>query len=112
AQVNPADPNSKAIGGLLVIGDRLVATGYSTYDGAGSATASHFVRGTALGSGSTTGPYRVGDRNPAFYGGHMTSIPAVWRSAFGGDVLTGQCCLSIISRTSFGPSASVVSSAD
>src|SRR5690606_25917075 len=27
AQVNPADPNSKAIGGLLVIGDRLVATG-------------------------------------------------------------------------------------
>jgi hypothetical protein len=111
-QINPQDPNSKAIGGLLVIGDRLVATGYSTYDGAASATSSHFVRSATLTNGSTTGPFRVGDRNPAFYGGHMTMIPTVWRSAFGGDVLTGQCCLSIISRTSFGPSVSAVSSGD
>lgn len=112
AQINPSDPNQKSIGGLLVLGDRLVASAYSGYDGAGSAVASHFVRSAALGSGSTTGPYRVGDRNPAFYAGYMATIPAAWRSAFGGDVLTGQCCLSIISRTSFGPSVSVVSSAD
>ncbi|MFO7303787.1 MAG: hypothetical protein DIU54_015385, partial [Acidobacteriota bacterium] len=111
-QINPQDPNSKAIGGLLVVGDRLVVSGFSTYDGSGSAVASHFVRSTTLGAGGTTGPFRVGDRNPAFYAGYMGRIPSAWQSAFGGDTLTGQCCLSIITRTSFGPSVSVVNSAD
>ena len=42
-----------------------------------------------------------------FVSGYMTPIPQEWQSQFGGPYLTGQCCLAIISRTSFGPSATV-----
>jgi LPXTG-motif cell wall-anchored protein len=41
-----------------------------------------------------------------FYSGYMANIPANWQSALGGPVLIGNCCLSIISRTSYGPSVS------
>ncbi len=33
----------------------------------------------------------------------MAPIPAEWRTQLGGPALTGNCCLSIISRTSYGP---------
>jgi hypothetical protein len=33
----------------------------------------------------------------------MASVPAEWREALGGPALTGQCCMPIISRTSWGP---------
>jgi hypothetical protein len=36
----------------------------------------------------------------------MTTVPAEWRFSLGGPALTGQCCISIISRTSSGPAAS------
>jgi hypothetical protein len=39
--------------------------------------------------------------------GYMTTIPEEWRQAFNGPALTGQCCVSIISRSSAGPAASV-----
>jgi hypothetical protein len=111
-QINPGDPNSKKIGGLHVIGDRLVVAAYSFYDGSGSATSSHFVRSVNLGSSGVTGPFRVGSLNPAFYAGYFAPIPTAWQGALGGAVLNGQCCLSIISRTSFGPSVSVVNPSD
>jgi len=109
AQINTADPGQKSIGGLLLVGDRLVASAYSGYDGAGTASASHFTRSA---SGVVSGPFRVGNLNPAFYAGYMAAVPPVWQAALGGDTLTGQCCLSIISRTSFGPSVSAVNGAD
>ena len=37
----------------------------------------------------------------------MTHIPPEWQTSFGGPAITGNCCLSIISRTSYGPAASV-----
>jgi hypothetical protein len=37
--------------------------------------------------------------------GFMTHVPAEWQSRLGGPVLTGQCCIPIVSRTSYGPSA-------
>ena len=108
-QINPSDPNSKKIGGMTVIGDRLVLTAYSYYDGNGSASSSHFVRSTNLSSGGVQGPFRVGTTNPGLMAGYFAPIPAAWQAALGGTLLNGQCCLSIITRTSFGPSASVVS---
>lgn len=97
--INPGQGNPK-IGGLLPLADRLVLSAFTFYDGSGSAIADHFQRTSA---GIVTGPYRVGPLNPGFYGGYMAPIPAAWQSAFGGTALTGQCCLSIISRTSYGP---------
>ncbi len=108
--VNPTDPNSKKIGGLFVEGGRLLVSGYSFYDGNVSAVASHFSRSLTL-SESASGPVRVGD-NPGWTAGHMTAIPAEWQASLGGTMLTGQCCLSIISRTSLGPSAYVFTPAN
>ncbi len=37
--------------------------------------------------------------------GFMTEVPPEWRTLLGGPALTGNCCIPIISRTSFGPAA-------
>lgn len=100
------------IGGLYVAGDRLIVSVFSYYDANHSATRSHFVRSTTLSSGSAQGPIRVGTLPVAFTAGYMASIPAPWRDAFRGDLLTGQCCVSIISRSSFGPAVSSVRLSD
>ena len=111
-QINPTDTNSKKIGGLFVSGTQLLLTAYSFYDGAMTASSSHFVRATNLATASIVGPFGVGSLNPAFYAGYMGTIPPVWQAALGGDFLTGQCCLSIVSRTSYGPSVSAVTKAN
>lgn len=101
--INPTDPNRKYPGGTLWW-NRLIVSAYSTYDGSGSATASHFAGASVAG---LSGPYRVGTENPGFVGGFMGIVPTEWRALLGGPALTGQCCISIISRTSYGPSVSV-----
>ena len=111
-QINPTDPNAKKIGGMAVIGNQLVLTAYSYYDGAMSATASHFVRPVTLTASGLQGPFRVGSLNPGFYAGYFAPVPAAWQAALGGSLLNGQCCLGIVSRTSYGPSVSVVNPAD
>lgn len=110
-EINPSDPGSKKIGGLMVIGDRLVASAYSYYDGGGTATSSHFVHSTNLSDPGAQGPFRVGSMNPGFYAGYFAPVPPEWQDRLGA-VLNGQCCLSIISRTSFGPSVSSVNPTD
>ena len=111
-QINPTDPNAKKIGGMAVIGNQLVLTAYSYYDGAMSATSSHFVRPVTLTASGLQGPFRVGSLNPGFYAGYFAPVPAAWQAALGGTLLNGQCCLGIVSRTSYGPSVSVVNPAD
>jgi hypothetical protein len=111
-QINPSDPNWKKIGGHLVYSGELYVTGYSYYDGGGSQVLSHFVSGTNLSvSNDAQGPYQVGNW-AGIASGYMTTIPPEWRSLFGGPALTGNCCLSIISRTSLGPAASVFNPSD
>jgi hypothetical protein len=34
----------------------------------------------------------------------MASIPPMWQSLLGGPAMTGQCCIAIVTRTSWGPS--------
>ena len=102
--VNPGDPNGIQLGGTLSWNGRLVASAYAYYDANDTAVASHFAGPDA---GQLVGPFRVGADKPGFVGGYMGVVPTEWRALLGGPALTGQCCISILSRTSFGPSASV-----
>ena len=102
--INPSDPNSKKIGGLLPRGDQLVMSAYSYYDGAGTQQLSHFVRPISLAvKGHVQGPFRVGSTGAGFVSGYLGEVPPAWRDIFGGPMLTGNCCLGVISRSSYGP---------
>ncbi|HUU34366.1 MAG TPA: hypothetical protein VMW48_09900, partial [Vicinamibacterales bacterium] len=103
--INPGDPNKKVLGGSMAWKGKVVVSAYSYYDGGGTAQSSHFVTGQDL--ASFQGPYRVGKENPGMVGGYMGVVPAAWQSLIGGPALTGQCCIAVVGRTSFGPSISV-----
>lgn len=94
------------IGGQLVYGGRLVGSVYVYYDAAGQQVVSHWARSsTSLSSGSVSGLYELGSVGTGFVSGYMANVPAAWQGLLGGPALTGNCCIPIISRTSFGPSA-------
>lgn len=104
--------SGEPIGGLMVWGGKLIGTVYGYYDAANEVRLSHFTSGLDLSAtGDFHGMYRVGEApavpNPAFIDGYMTQIPPEWQARFGGPAMTGNCCLSIISRTSLGPSVAV-----
>jgi hypothetical protein len=102
--LDPTDPNPKRIGGLVAWNGRLVLSGYAVYDAGGIVTKSHWA-GTTI--ATATGPVAVGDELPGLVAGYMGIVPEDWRPLLGGPALTGQCCISVISRTSYGPSVSV-----
>jgi hypothetical protein len=94
------------MGGLLVHGDRLYSTGYVYYDGLNTQVTSHFSHSTNLSEPSFRGMSQVWETGKAgFVAGYMANIPAQWQSLLGGPALTGQCCIPLVTRTSFGPSA-------
>lgn len=108
-------PNSKMVGGLLPTAADLIATGFLYYDGIGQQTESHFrtsLNFSTIAPENVTGPLQVGNTQAGWVSGYMAPIPPEWQAALGGDTLTGQCCIPIISRTSFGPSVSVITAAD
>jgi hypothetical protein len=93
------------IGGQLVHDGRLIGTAYVYYDAAGTQVATHWSRpSTGLG-GPASGIYRVGTQGAGYVSGYLADVPAEWQARLGGPVLTGNCCIPIISRTSFGPDA-------
>lgn len=94
------------IGGLLNYGDKLIGTAFTFYDGSGQAKLSHFKTGLNLGAtGDFGGMYAVGTTGASYVSGWMTKVPSSLQASLGGPVLTGNGALSIISRTSYGPSA-------
>ena len=106
------DTSGEPLGGLLAWNGKLLGTVYGNYDASDLVKLSHFTSGLYLSrTGDFAGMYGVGEApavpNPAFVDGYMAEIPPEWQSQFGGPALTGNCCLSIISRTSLGPAASV-----
>ncbi len=101
----PGNSVGDRVGGTLVYNNRLYLARFTFYDATGSQTQSHYSRSIDLATGSANGPYRVGSLGAGFYAGYMATIPSEWQQAFGGPALTGNCCLSIISRTSYGPAA-------
>jgi hypothetical protein len=104
---NIGGTGSRRLGGSLVYNNRLYVTGFVFYDADNAQRTSHFNRALSLTDSTVNGPISVGSQGAGFYSGYMGTIPAEWRSLFGGPALTGNCCLSIISRTSYGPAVSV-----
>ncbi len=95
------------LGGTMLYNGRLIISAYGYYDADNSQVLSHFASTPNLSqAGDVDGPYQVGNQ-AGMVAGYMTTIPDEWRSSFDGPALTGQCCISIISRTSAGPAASV-----
>jgi hypothetical protein len=93
-------------GGALVVDGKLIGTGVIYYDANNTQRVSHFSRSAKLKEPSFSGWSSVWRADQSGYvAGMMTVIPAEWRAALGGTVLTGQCCIPIVSRTSNGPSA-------
>ncbi len=100
--------SSISLSGLFVRGGKLIGSAAIYYDAMGTAKVSHFSRSTDLSAPSFSGWSRVGGNtnlNPGFFAGWMADVPPEWQTKLGGTAITGQCCLSIITRTSFGPSA-------
>jgi hypothetical protein len=93
-------------GGALVVDGKLIGSGVIYYDANNTQRVSHFSRSLKLAEKSFSGWSSVWRAEQSGYvAGMMSAIPAEWQAALGGNVLTGQCCIPIVSRTSNGPSA-------
>jgi hypothetical protein len=98
--------NPASIDGLLVFGDRLYGTDDVYYDATASQRLSHYSRALSLAAPSFKGMYEVWRKGKAgFVSGYMALVPDDWQGLLGGSAITGQCCIPIVSRTSYGPSA-------
>jgi hypothetical protein len=110
-----AVPNGGRPGSLLVYNDKLIGNSWAYYDGSSQAVDSHFTANLDWSAGTGfSGFYSVGvnPENPAsanggFVGGYMGRVPLEWQADFGGPVLTGLGGTPVITRSSFGPAASV-----
>lgn len=97
-----------ALSGLLVYRDHLYGTGLIYYDANNTQAVSHFSRSLDLSERSVKGMVRVGQPGKTgFVAGYMAAVPPEWQSRLGGPAVTGQCCIAIISRSSWGPAAFV-----
>lgn len=96
--------NEVVLGGLLVHDGRLYGTGLIYYDASHNQRLTHFSRSLDLSRPEVQRIYQVGETGKAgFVAGYMASVPTEWRTALGGPAVTGQCCIPIIGRTSWGP---------
>jgi hypothetical protein len=113
ASVDPGETNPIKVGGLLPFQGRLYTSVYVYYDADRTQRLTHFVSGTNL---STThdvrGPYQVGTAGAGYIDGYFAEVPALWQSLLGGPVVNGQCCIPIITRTSYGPALFALNPAD
>lgn len=100
------DVGEAGLAGLLVFGNRLYGTGLIYYDANNTQTVSHFVRPLVLAAPGVGKVRRVGEKGKSGYvAGYMAAVPPEWQTRLGAPAITGQCCVPIISRTSWGPAA-------
>jgi hypothetical protein len=91
---------------LVVQNGRLFGTASVYYDALNQQRVSHFYRGLQLNSSNFHGFTQVWDTaKTGFVAGNLALVPAEWQQALGGAMVSGQCCVPIVSRTSWGPSA-------
>ena len=103
-----ADNGGMSLGDLYVYDGKLYGTAYSYYDADATQMLSHFISPLDIAqTGDASGMFGVGELKAGFVSGYMADIPSVWHESFGGPSLTGQCCIPIVSRTSYGPSVFV-----
>ncbi len=95
-----------ALDGLIVYGDKLYGTASMYYDATNAQRVSHYSHSLQLNQPSFSGWSQVWETGKAgFVSGFMSVVPAQWRALLGGPAATGQCCVPIVSRTSWGPAA-------
>ena len=95
-----------SLSGLLVHDRQLFGSGLIYYDANNTQTQSHFARPLKLGEPSVKKLVRVWQNGKSgFVAGYMASVPPEWQSRLGGPAITGQCCIAIITRSSWGPAA-------
>lgn len=95
-----------AIDGLMVYGNRLYGTASIYYDANNTQRVSHYSRSLQLNQPSFSGWSQVWDSGKSgFVSGLMSLVPAEWQAKLGGPAVTGQCCIPIAWRTSWGPAA-------
>lgn len=91
---------------LLVYDNRLYGTASIYYDAQNTQRVSHYSRSLQLDEPSFQGWSQVWEfGKTGFVSGTMAVIPSEWRTLLGGPAATGQCCIPIVGRTSWGPSA-------
>lgn len=94
------------ISSLLVHQGRLYGTAAIYYDAENEQRVSHFSRSLRLSEPSFQGWTQVWESEKAgFVSGSLAVVPPEWQQRLGGAVVSGQCCIPIISRTSWGPAA-------
>ena len=92
--------------GLMVYNNRLYGTASIFYDANNTQRVSHYSRSLQLNESSFSGWSQVWETGKSgFVSGMMSIIPAEWRATLGGPAATGQCCIPIVMRTSWGPAA-------
>jgi hypothetical protein len=116
-KMRAADPSDGAnpikVGGLLPYQGRLYMSVFAYYDADKTQKLTHFVSGMDLSAkGQARGPYQVGTAGAGYIDGYFAEVPAMWRSALGGPVVNGQCCIPIVTRTSYGPALFAINPAD
>ena len=94
------------LGALVVQNSKLYGTGWIYFDAVNGQRVSHYSHSLQLNQASFSGWSSVWDAAKSGYvSGYMALIPTEWQALLGGTALTGQCCIPIVSRTSFGPAA-------
>jgi hypothetical protein len=95
-----------ALDGLMVYGNRLYGTASIYYDANNTQRISHYSHSLRLDENSFQGWASVWDATKTgFVSGMMAVVPNEWRAQLGGPAATGQCCIPIVMRTSWGPAA-------
>lgn len=106
ASISNANHNIK-MGGLLVHGNNLYGSAYPYYEDATEADRSHFKSSLNISfSTDFQGMFKVGSIMPGVQSGYMTSIPEIWQDTLDATSLTGNACICIVSRSSYGPAIS------
>lgn len=110
-RVKPGEVNGYGIGGLITVGSSLVMSAYSFYNNGGPEPYTHVTAPNVAGLATGT-LWKAGTTAPGMVSGPMGHVPPEWRALLGGPVLAAQCCISIVSRSSYGPSVAVVDPAN
>jgi hypothetical protein len=102
-----------AIDSVMVYGNRLYGTASIYYDANNTQRVSHYSRSLQLDQPSFSGWSQVWNSGKSgFVSGLMGLVPAEWQSLLGGAAISGQCCIPIVWRTSWGPAAFAFNPAD
>jgi len=107
SRVKPGEVNGYGIGGLIRLNGALIMSAYSSYNNGGDEPSTHVTAADVAGLATGT-LWKAGQTRPGMVSGPMGHVPAEWRALLGGPLLVAQCCISIVSRSSRGPSVAVV----